>query len=121
MRDILQDLRYAVRTFVATPALTAVIVVSLALGIGANTALYSAIEAIFLRDLPVRNPGELVVLGWKAGPSHNPFSPQSGGMFSRNSSGSGESRIVTMLGSRFSSQLLENFRAADTLANVAAF
>ena len=121
MGNILQDLRYAVRTFAATPALTVVIVLSLALGIGANTALYSAVDAIFLRDLPVRNPGELVVLGWKAGPSQNPFSPKSGGVFSRNNSGLGENRIVTVHGARFSPQLLENFRAVDTLANVAAF
>src|SRR5262245_65908445 len=102
MRDILQDLRYAVRVFVATPALTAVIVLSLALGIGANTALYSAIDALFLRDLHVRNPGELVVLGWKAGPSPNPFSPQRGGVFSRYSTGLAENKIVTLMGSRFS-------------------
>src|SRR5262245_52102844 len=107
MRDILQDLRYAVTTFTATPALTAVIVLSLAVGIGANTALYSAIDAIFMRDLSVRNPDELVVLGWQAGPSQNPFSPQRGGFFSRYSSGQGESRIVTLMGSRFSRQLFE--------------
>jgi predicted permease len=118
MGNILQDLRYAVRTFAATPALTTVLVLSLALGIGANTALYSAIDAIFLRGLPVRNPGELVVLGWTAGPSQNPFSPQSGGVFSRNSS---ENKIVTVSGSRFSRQLVDDFQAADTLANVAAF
>src|SRR5262245_26922016 len=118
MNDILQDLRYAVRTFAATPGLTAVIVLSLALGIGANTALYSAIDAIFLRDLHVNNPGELVVLAWRAGPSQNPFSPQRGGVFSRNSN---ENRIVRLLGSRFSHELFENFKAADTLTNVAAF
>jgi putative ABC transport system permease protein len=57
-----KDLRYAVRQFVRNPVFTAVAVVSLAIGIGANTAIFSIINAILLTSLPVRNPQELVIL-----------------------------------------------------------
>ncbi|HWB96558.1 MAG TPA: ABC transporter permease, partial [Bryobacteraceae bacterium] len=61
-----QDLRYGVRTMAANRLFTAIAVVSLALGIGANTAIFSFMDAILLRELPVRNPRELVVFHWKA-------------------------------------------------------
>src|SRR5215471_12522130 len=56
------DLRNAIRTLRRTPAVSAVAVVSLALGIGANTAIFTLINTLMLRPLPVRAPSELVEL-----------------------------------------------------------
>src|SRR6185295_10281913 len=55
-----RDLRYAVRTFFREPGFTAVVVITLALGIGGTTATYSAIDAILLRSAPVADPERVV-------------------------------------------------------------
>jgi macrolide transport system ATP-binding/permease protein len=61
-----QDLRYAARSMMQHKSFTALAVISLALGIGANTAIYSFMDAILFRSLPVPNPDTLVVLKWRA-------------------------------------------------------
>ena len=63
--EIGRDVRYAFRTFVRNPGFTFVVVVTLALGIGANTAIFSLIDALMLRWLPVRNPHELVQIAFQ--------------------------------------------------------
>ena len=60
IETFIQDLRYAARMLRKTPAFTTVAVLSLALGIGANTAVFTLINALMLRMLPVENPRELV-------------------------------------------------------------
>jgi macrolide transport system ATP-binding/permease protein len=61
-----QDLRYAFRTMAGNRLFTMLAVLSLALGIGANTAIYSFMDSILLRFLPVSDPESLVVLNWHA-------------------------------------------------------
>src|SRR6266853_730891 len=59
-----QDLRYALRTMARQPLFTLMAALSLALGIGANTAIYSFIDAILMRALPVQDPASLMVVKW---------------------------------------------------------
>src|SRR5437879_7725210 len=60
IETLLQDARYGLRILARTPVITSVAILSLALGIGANTAIFSMMDAVLLRLLPVRNPEELV-------------------------------------------------------------
>jgi len=62
-----QDIRYAARTMANNRLFTAMAALSLALGIGANTAIYSYMDAIMLRSLPVAHPEQLVIVNWRAG------------------------------------------------------
>lgn len=66
-----QDLRYGFRTMIANKAFSALAILSLALGIGANTAIYSLMESILLRALPVADPESLVLLNWQSRPPQN--------------------------------------------------
>jgi predicted permease len=68
--DVGRDLRYAFRMFRRTPGFTTVVIITMALGIGANTAVFSVIEALMLRPLPVPNATELVQLSF--GPMGSP-------------------------------------------------
>jgi len=66
IQDLLSDSRYALRSFRKSPLVATVIVASLALGIGANAAIFSVINAVSLKMLPVRDPERLVLLSWSS-------------------------------------------------------
>src|SRR5690349_16953818 len=65
--EMFQDLRYGVRMLLKHKGFTAVAVLSLALGIGANTALFSVVDAVLLKTLPVAEPEALVLFEYQAG------------------------------------------------------
>jgi predicted permease len=69
IEQLAQDVRYGLRGMVRHRLFTALAGLSLALGIGANTAIYSFMEAILLRSLPVADPASLVAVKWRSGPA----------------------------------------------------
>jgi putative ABC transport system permease protein len=76
---MIADLKYALRSLAKTPAFTAIAVITLALGIGANSAIFSVIDTVLLRPLPYKNPDQLAMLWIKD--SHDP-DPKQRGVFS---------------------------------------
>jgi putative ABC transport system permease protein len=65
--DLRQDLSYSIRTLRRNPGFAVSVVLTLALGIGANTAIFSVVNGVLLRPLPVRDPEHLVYVGWSWG------------------------------------------------------
>ena len=76
LQDLLQDLRFGARTFRREPLFTGIALVTLTLAIGANTAIFSLIDPLAFRDLPVRDPAGLVQFTWRypGDPPQNVFS-----------------------------------------------
>ena len=67
LEQLAQDIRYGLRSMFKNRLFTALAALSLALGIGANTAIYSFMDSILLRSLPVSDPASLVVVKWQRG------------------------------------------------------
>jgi len=64
MHTFIQDLRYALRQLTRSPGFAATVIITLALGIGANTAIFTIFDQVLLRMLPVEKPKELVRFEW---------------------------------------------------------
>ena len=86
METLWQDVRYSVRVLLKSPAFTLVAVLTLALGIGVNTAIFSIVNAVLLRPLPFKSPSSLVLVHEglpSLGFSHMGFSPPDVTIFMR--------------------------------------
>src|SRR4051812_23559983 len=73
LRDFVYDLRFSARALLHSPSFTATTVLSLALGIGATTAIYSLVDQVLLHALPVREPERLALIDWKGDPVASGF------------------------------------------------
>src|SRR5256886_5690334 len=71
LESIVRDLRYAVRSLTSRPAFTLTVIATLALGIGANTAIFTLVDALLLRPLPVAHPEQLVIVSDPAEVNNN--------------------------------------------------
>src|ERR1700730_11135289 len=74
MRTLWQDVRFAARMLAKNAGLVAIAVLTLTLGIGANTAIFSLVNSLLLRPLPVKNPNQIMVLGFRQ--QHGPVLPE---------------------------------------------
>ncbi len=117
MQTLWQDLRYGLRMLANAPGFTAVAVLTLALGIGANTAIFSLIDAVMLRSLPVEKPSQLMMLNWSARNSPKIHGYMSSGDCASNL----RFGAANPSGCSFSEPMLREIAQANAFSGVAAF
>src|SRR5678815_3764371 len=93
---MLRDLQYAVRILLKKPIFTAVAILTLALGIGANTAIFSVVNAVLLRPLPFKEPDRLAIVWERRANSGNANLPVSGHEFAAWSERAKSFEAITM-------------------------
>ncbi|HVH85667.1 MAG TPA: ABC transporter permease [Terriglobales bacterium] len=117
LETLLQDLRYGTRTLLKAPGFTVVAVVTLALGIGANSAIFSAVHSVLLKDLPVREPEKLKLLDWSYAPGWRfpeKFQLHSNGHWETDSAGRPASESFLL-------QFLKEFRSTKLFSTLYGF
>ena len=114
LEGLAQDMRYAIRVLRRSPVFSAVVVLSLAIGIGANTAFFSLVDAMLLRKMPLKDADELVYLDWISGP--NRLAAELTGTYSKDPASGLQVRTS------FSEPVFKAFRSqSQTLSDVFAF
>jgi predicted permease len=115
LESVVQDVRYGFRMMRRTPVFTAVAVLSLALGIGANTAIFSVLDAVLLKSLPVKDPRQIVTLSWVA---PNTISMK---LMRNLSTFSSDAASGTDSSTSFSYPVFERFRRASSVSQLLGF
>jgi predicted permease len=117
LEQLWQDVLFGLRMLRKGPVFTAVAVLTLAFGIGANTAIFSLIDAVMLRSLPVENPAQLVLLKWSARRAPNLFGMMSSGDCPTDMGGGG----LNPIGCSFSEPMFREIAQANIFSGTAAF